>query len=83
MKQKKSSFPKSLLNQINEFSSGGFMLFNLNEHGKLEIHSKFDNPLASIAMQHYIDVWMKALEVSEIEKNVELLNPKKDEEPPY
>lgn len=50
------------------------MLFNINAQGELEVHSQFDNNLAAVAMQHYIEVWTKAMEVTEVERSANLLS---------
>ena len=69
-KKKSPKFPKALLNQINEFSGGGFVLFNIGQGDCLEIHSSFDSPIYAVAMQHYIEVWAKSMEAAGIEKAI-------------
>lgn len=54
--------PEKLLNQINEFSAGGFLLFTFDENGKPTINSYFDDMTHAIAMQSHIQTWIKALD---------------------
>lgn len=69
-KKKSTKFPKALLNQINEFSGGGFVLFNIGPNNGLEIHSTFDTPIFAAARQHYIEIWAKSMEAAGIEKAI-------------
>lgn len=78
-KKRKPKFPRALLNQINEFSGGGFVLFNIGEGGSLEIHSSFDTPIYAAAMQHYIEVWAKSMEAAGIEKAIISMSDRDDQ----
>ena len=55
-------FPSSVLNQIEECSAGGYVLFIFDTEGKPVVHSYFDNTPNAMAMQFYINHWSKALE---------------------
>lgn len=61
-KKKKLQIPQEILARINEFSSGGFILFTFDEHGNPNITSCFDSQTHSVAMQYYIGNWVKALD---------------------
>jgi hypothetical protein len=54
-------FPNSVLNQIEECSAGGYVLFIFDSEGKPVVHSYFDNTQNAMAMNFYIDNWTKAL----------------------
>ena len=62
MKKKNFEFPKQVLDQINECSNGGYVLFTLNDQGLPDVHSGFDNPIHAMALQYYINNWAKAVE---------------------
>ena len=59
-------FPSRILEQINECSSGGFILFTFDKDGHPEMHSFFDGPQQAMAMQYYVENWMKATETLNI-----------------
>ncbi len=62
MAKKKFSFPKSLLKQLNEFSSGGYILFNFNENNDPQVISKFDNQMNAMALLYYINTWLQSVD---------------------
>ncbi len=55
-------FPSSVLNQVEECSAGGYVLFIFDSEGKPVVHSYFDTIPNAMAMQFYIGNWNKALE---------------------
>ena len=59
-------FPSQILERINECSSGGFILFTFSKDGHPEMHSFFDGPQQAMAMQFYVENWMKATETLNI-----------------
>jgi len=75
-------FPKHVLNQIFEHSTGGFILFYFNqENGQPEQVMSFDNPASCLALQKYIQDWDEALHqvnldisVQNIHDNMEKMN---------
>ena len=84
MKNNKFVFPKQILDQINECSNGGFILFTLNDEGLPEVHSDFDNPIHAMALQYYVNNWSKAVEMLNAEATTSSLDlqemPPPDEE---
>jgi hypothetical protein len=60
--KKKFNFPKSLLKQLNEFSSGGYVLFNFNENNDPQVISKFDNQMNAMALLYYINTWSQSID---------------------
>lgn len=62
MAKKKFNFPKSLLKQLNEFSSGGYILFNFNENNDPQVISKFDNQMNAMALLYYINTWLQSVD---------------------
>jgi hypothetical protein len=60
--KKKFNFPKSLLKQLNEFSSGGYILFNFNENNDPQVISKFDNQMNAMALLYYINTWLQSVD---------------------
>lgn len=53
--------PQKTLSQINEFSSGGFVLFTFDEDGNPRMASQFDSIPHAAAMQYFIYNWSKVL----------------------
>ena len=62
MANKKFNFPKSLLKQLNEFSSGGYILFNFNENNDPQVITKFDNQMNAMALLYYINTWSQSVD---------------------
>lgn len=62
MAKKKFNFPQSLLKQLNEFSSGGYVLFNFNENNDPQVISKFDNQMNAMALLYYINTWSQSID---------------------
>ena len=83
MKRKKSfSFPEKLLTQINECSSGGFILFNLDEEGIPEVHTRCDTVTNMLALQGYVNNWNTATQHLNMEMLADsmIARPPSDEE---
>ena len=55
-------FPKSDLEQINECSNGGFILFNFDIDRNPQIFSNFDDSMSALALQNYIDICSKTFQ---------------------
>tara|TARA_R100000008_G_scaffold78907_2_gene60222 strand:+ start:2797 stop:3054 length:258 start_codon:yes stop_codon:yes gene_type:complete len=77
---KEFKFPKKLLNDVNECSNGGFVLFNFDSEGTPKVFSNADSPMCAMALQMYISNWSKTLETVNLEASVEDMI--KNEEPP-
>ena len=75
-KKRKFVFPDKLLDEINECSAGGYILFVFDEYGNPEIYNKFDDAVAAMAMQYYIDNWAKAIEALNVESMANSLHKK-------
>ena len=61
MGKKSFQMPVATLNQLNEFSSGGFALFNFDDLGNPCVHTKFDTNKDAMALQMFIGSWSEAL----------------------
>lgn len=66
-------FPEKLLEQVNECSNGGFVLFNFDDQGIPQVYSFIDNPIYALALQNHIQTWGKSLEAFTIEVSVQQL----------
>jgi len=82
MAKKKFKFPKELLEQINECSFGGFLLFNFNEDGEFQTFGMFDSKIHAQAMERNLMMTMKALEKTQIETMSKTLELDDDERGP-
>ena len=72
--------PEATINQLNEFSNGGFILFYFNEDGYPEVYSKYDNPLHAMALQYYVEHWAAAIETANLDASVDAIKEEDDEE---
>ena len=59
---------KPLLRQVNDHSGGGFLLFNFDKQGVPEMHSNFESHTEAMALQYYVQNWLKAVELITIEQ---------------
>lgn len=82
MKDKKGpfKFPQHTLNQINECSPGGYLLFVFDSEGEPEILSKFDSSMSAMAMQYFIENWAKAMEAVNIQSMADAMLPPEERE---
>ena len=78
MEEKPFVIPDATLNQLNEFSNGGFILFYFNGEGYPEVYTKFDNPMHAMALQYYVEHWAEAIEAVNLDASVDAI--KKDDE---
>jgi hypothetical protein len=53
--------PNAILQQLNEFSSGGFALFTYDDTGNPCVHTKFDTNKDAMALQMFVASWSEAL----------------------
>ena len=54
--------PDSLLDQLSEWSCGGFMLFNFDENGNPQVYSKAEDERNAMSLQHLVSHWSEAME---------------------
>ena len=73
VKEEPFKIPPSLLAQINECSNGGFVLFTFNSEGHPVTHTNFDTPMNAMALEYYINHYIKTLEAINLEASVEFL----------
>jgi hypothetical protein len=66
-KKKEFVFPKQVLDQVNECSNGGFVLFNFDSKGTPQVFSQVDDLTNAMALQLHISNWTKALEAYNLE----------------
>tara|TARA_Y100000310_G_scaffold314293_1_gene363523 strand:- start:223 stop:486 length:264 start_codon:yes stop_codon:yes gene_type:complete len=72
--------PKTTINQLNEFSNGGFILFYFNEDGYPEVYTKYDNPMHAMALQYYVEHWAAAIETANLDASVDAIKEDDNEE---
>ena len=54
--------PDSLLDQLSEWSCGGFMLFNFDENGNPQVYSKAEDERNAMSLQYLLSHWSEAME---------------------
>lgn len=80
MKKKEFQFPKQLLNQVEECSNGGFVLFTFNEAHQPQVFTRCDNVAMALALQTQISNWSAALQAYNIEAAVNQFDKNNNEE---
>jgi|TARA_Y100000296_G_scaffold74781_1_gene93706 hypothetical protein len=69
----KHRIPDIILDQLSEWSCGGFMLFNFDEEGNPQVYSKSEDERNAMAMQYLVGHWAEAMEdmnASSFKKNL-------------
>ena len=61
MKDSNFTLPSSILNQLNEFSYGGFLLFTFDEEGSPRFYAQFDNELNMMGLQKASEYWLEGV----------------------
>lgn len=78
------SLPKEVVNNLTEFSPGGFILFILNDKGSPEIFHFYDSDMAALALQSFALLWTQATHESQSDTMFKMmsasLRPPSDEE---
>jgi len=80
VKKKDFKFPKQLLNQVEECSNGGFVLFTFNESGQPQVFTRCDNVAMALALQTQISNCSSALQAYNIEAAVAQFEKNNEEE---
>ena len=78
-KKKAFQIPEYFLRQLNEYTSSGFFLFTYNIDGSPDIYCNFDNNIAAMGMQQFVENWalsMKDLTQQGIKYNLVASNKK-------
>jgi len=61
MEESNFTLPTSILNQLNEFSYGGFLLFTFDEQGSPRFYAQFDNELNMMGLQKASEYWLEGV----------------------
>ena len=81
LKSKKNfEFPQKILDQINECSNGGFILFTIDEDGTPVAHSQCDTMTQLLALQSYVGTWSKTMEEMSVESLVASIIPEETDD---
>lgn len=76
--------PDSLLDQLSEWSCGGFMLFNFDENGNPQVYSKAEDERNAMSLQYLVSHWSEAMETMNSDSFTSNLNQAfKDEDEGY
>lgn len=67
-KRRRGTVPRQALDQLNEYTAGGFVLFYFNsEDGTPEQVMTFDSPAHCLALQKHINDWSLAVQDLSVE----------------
>ena len=72
--EKEQRIPDILLDQISEWSCGGFMLFNFDENGNPQVYSKAEDERNAMSLQYLISHWSDAMENMNSDSFIKNLN---------
>ena len=73
-------FPQKLLDQIDECSNGGIILFTIDAKGSPVAHTKCDTMTHLLGMQCYVSAYAKMMEEMQVDNLVESFIKPLDEE---
>jgi|TARA_R100001163_G_scaffold18764_1_gene16557 hypothetical protein len=54
--------PDNILDQLSEWSCGGFVLFNFDEDGNPQVYSKAEDERNAMSLQYLVSHWSEAME---------------------
>ncbi len=66
--------PDILLDQLSEWSCGGFMLFNFDEQGNPQVYSKAEDEMNAMSLQYFVSHWSNAMETMNSDSFMNNLN---------
>jgi len=66
--------PDILLDQLSEWSCGGFMLFNFDEQGNPQVYSKAEDEMNAMSLQYFGIHWSNAMETMNSDSFMNNLN---------
>tara|TARA_R110002020_G_scaffold2759_2_gene12969 strand:- start:2389 stop:2670 length:282 start_codon:yes stop_codon:yes gene_type:complete len=75
--------PDVVLDQLSEWSCGGFMLFNFDEKGNPQVYSKAEDEMNAMSLQYLVSHWSEAMETmnsNSFSKNLGTAFKKEDED---
>lgn len=58
----KFSLPKSILEQLNEFSEGGFILCRIGPQGSPEVYAHYDDMIKALGLIKYLAAWATSID---------------------
>jgi hypothetical protein len=67
----KFEIPESTLNQLNEFSSGGFIVLTFDEEGRPDLKCQFDNPAYACLGREYLSKWLAAIDDIQLKMTID------------
>lgn len=62
--------PQKLLNQINEVSNRGWILFTFDDANQFRIYSQYDDELAAVALRNNISNYAEAMKNLEMQSTI-------------
>ncbi|HHZ65719.1 MAG TPA: hypothetical protein EYN22_03685 [Nitrospinaceae bacterium] len=71
---KENRIPDILLDQLSEWSCGGFMLFNFDEDGNPQVYSKAEDEMNAMSLQYFVSHWSNAMETMNSDSFMNNLN---------
>jgi hypothetical protein len=67
----KFEIPKSILSQLNEFSTGGFLVLTFDEDGHPDLKCQFDSPAHACLGREYLSKWLMAIDEIQLKMTVD------------
>lgn len=77
---KKFQIPEGFFNQLNEFSSGGYLILTFDTDGNPRLRCQFDTAVHAMGAQKYLTQWLDALDENQREKFLNAMSPMDDDD---
>ena len=74
MSKKQFQLPDKILNELNEFSGGGFILFIYDQESSPRIYADFDSAAHGLGMQKFVQNWLSVVDTVNLEASMEELS---------
>tara|TARA_R110000824_G_scaffold55069_14_gene151775 strand:- start:6396 stop:6659 length:264 start_codon:yes stop_codon:yes gene_type:complete len=66
--------PEPILDQLSEWSCGGYMLFTFDENGSPQVYSKAEDQRNAMSLQYLVSHWSEAMEAMDSDSFTENIN---------
>lgn len=78
MSKKQFVVPDKILNEINECSGGGYILFTYDQDSAPRVYASFDSAAHGLGMQKFMQNWLSLVDTVSLESSIEELSNTED-----
>lgn len=68
-----------MLDDLNEFSGGGYILFIYDQNSSPKVHANFDSAAHGLGMQKFMQNWLSLVDNISLESAIDEINSQEDD----